>query len=68
MSQIHKLEESSRFYGHSMLKWGLSGFAVLLACIYLFRDRLRDNVADEVADVASRSMGKVFSYACINQI
>lgn len=68
VSQIHKLEDSSRFYGHSMLKWGLSGFAVLLACIYLFRDRLRDNVADEVADVASRSMGKVFSYACINQI
>lgn len=59
VNRIHKLEESSRFHGFSMLRWGLSGFLAFLACIYLFRDKLRDNVADEVADVASRSMGKI---------
>lgn len=57
-SQIHRLEESSRFHGYSILRWGFSVFVVLSAFVYLFRDTLRDNVADEVADVASRSMGK----------
>lgn len=58
VTQIHQLEESFRFHGYSTLRWGLSGFVLLFGFVYLFRDRLRDNVADEVADVASRSMGK----------
>lgn len=58
LSKIHSLEESSRFHGYSILRWGLSIAFAILASIYLFRDELRENVADEVADVASRSMGK----------
>ena len=58
VSRIHNLEESSRFHGYSTLRWGLSIIIAVLAGVYLFRDKLRDNVADEVADVASRSMGK----------
>ena len=57
VSRIHNLEESSRFHGYSTLRWGLSIVVTVLAGVYLFRDQLRDNVADEVADVASRSMG-----------
>ena len=57
VSRIHSLEESSRFHGYSTLRWGLSVIVTVLASVYLFRDQLRDNVADEVADVASRSMG-----------
>ena len=58
VSRIHSLEESSRFHGYSILRWGLSIVVAVLVAVYVFRDRLRDNVADEVADVASRSMGK----------
>ena len=64
VSQIQQLEESSRFHGYSTLRWGLSGFVVLFGFVYFFRDRLRDNVADEVADVASRSMGKIIIIIC----
>lgn len=59
VSQIHNLEESSRFHGYSTLRWGVSIITVTLVTVYVFRDQLRDNVADEVADVASRSMGRV---------
>ena len=58
VSRIHNLEELSRFHGYSTLRWGLSIIVATLLGVYLFRDQLRDNVADEVADVASRSMGK----------
>ena len=58
VSRIHSLEELSRFHGYSTLRWGLSIIVAALAGVYFFRDQLRDNVADEVADVASRSMGK----------
>ncbi|XP_028398794.1 uncharacterized protein LOC114522327 [Dendronephthya gigantea] len=54
--KIHNLEESSRFHGYSTLRWGVSIITVTLVTIYVFRDQLRDNVADEVADVASRSL------------
>lgn len=42
-----------------MLRWGLSAFVLAGLAIYAFREQLRENVADEVADVASRSLGKV---------
>lgn len=56
VSRIHSLEELSRFHGYSTLRWGLSIIVAALAGVYFFRDQLRDNVADEFADVASRSM------------
>ena len=42
-----------------MLRWGLSALVLAGLAIYVFREPLRENVADEVADVASRSLGKV---------
>ena len=42
-----------------MLRWGLSALLLAGLAIYVFREPLRENVADEVADVASRSLGKV---------
>ena len=53
------LEESLRVRGYSILRWGLAVLLVTGFGIYIFREPLRENVADEVADVASRSLGKV---------
>ena len=59
LQRLHDLEESFRVRGHSVLRWGLSALVVTGFVIYIFREPLRENVADEVADVASRSLGKV---------
>ena len=58
LQRLHDLEESFRVRGHSVLRWGLSGLIVVGFVIYIFREPLRENVADEMADVASRSLGK----------
>lgn len=58
LQRLHDLEESFRVRGHSVLRWGLSALIVAGFVIYIFREPLRENVADEVADVASRSLGK----------
>lgn len=58
LQRLHDLEESFRVRGHSVLRWGLSALIVAGFIIYIFREPLRENVADEVADVASRSLGK----------
>lgn len=58
LQRLHELEESFRVRGHSVLRWGLSALVVAGFVIYIFREPLRENVADEVADVASRSLGK----------
>lgn len=58
LQRLHDLEESFRVRGHSILRWGLSALVVAGFAIYIFREPLRENVADEVADVASRSLGK----------
>ena len=58
LQRLHDLEESFRVRGHSVLRWGLSALVVAGFVIYIFREPLRENVADEVADVASRSLGK----------
>lgn len=58
LQRLHDLEESFRVRGHSILRWGLSALVVAGFAIYVFREPLRENVADEVADVASRSLGK----------
>jgi len=57
LQRLHDLEESFRVRGHSVLRWGLSALIVAGFVIYIFREPLRENVADEVADVASRSLG-----------
>ncbi|XP_068682267.1 uncharacterized protein [Montipora foliosa] len=56
LQRLHDLEESFRVRGHSVLRWGLSVLVVAGFMIYVFREPLRENVADEVADVASRSL------------
>lgn len=58
LQRLHDLEESFRVRGHSVLRWGLMALVVAGFAIYIFREPLRENVADEVADVASRSLGK----------
>lgn len=58
LQRLHDLEESFRVRGHSILRWGLSALVVAGLVIYVFREPLRENVADEVADVASRSLSK----------
>jgi len=58
LQRLHDLEESFRVRGHSVLRWGISALIVAGFVIYIFREPLRENVADEVADVASRSLGK----------
>lgn len=58
LQRLHDLEQSFRVRGHSVLRWGLSVLVVAGFIIYVFRETLRENVADEVADVASRSLGK----------
>ena len=59
LQRLHELEEAFRVRGHSVLRWGLSAVIVSGFVIYIFREQLKENVADEVADVASRSLGKV---------
>lgn len=59
LQRLHGLEESLRVRGYSTLRWGLAVLLVTGFGIYIFREPLRENVADEVADVASRSLGKV---------
>lgn len=58
LQRLQDLEESFRVRGHSILRWGLSALVISGFVIYIFREPLRENVADEVADVASRSLGK----------
>ena len=58
LQRLHDLEQSFRVRGHSVLRWGISALVVAGFAIYVFRETLRENVADEVADVASRSLGK----------
>ena len=58
LQRLHDLEQSFRVRGHSVLRWGLIALVVAGFVIYVFRETLRENVADEVADVASRSLGK----------
>lgn len=58
LQRLQDLEESFRVQGHSILRWGLSALVISGFFIYIFREPLRENVADEVADVASRSLGK----------
>lgn len=56
LQRLQDLEESFRVQGHSILRWGLSALVISGFVIYIFREPLRENVADEVADVASRSL------------
>ena len=57
-----------RVKGYSLLRWGLVAVAVMGITLYFFREEVRENVADEVAEVASRSLGKyhVCNYYYLN--
>ncbi|XP_001629412.2 uncharacterized protein LOC5508870 [Nematostella vectensis] len=57
IERLHDLEERYRVRGYSLLRWGLGLVVMGVISLYLFREELRENVADEVADVASRSLG-----------
>lgn len=59
VERLHELEERMRVKGYNVLRWGLAAIVVLSATVYLFREEVRENVADEVAGVASRSLGNI---------
>ncbi|KAJ8045154.1 hypothetical protein HOLleu_08098 [Holothuria leucospilota] len=69
IERLHRLEDSLRYHGYSTIRIALGFAAVIGLSLYLFRDALRDNVADEVSQVASRSLedemviGKVEHFA-----
>ena len=55
--KVKDLDNYLRIRGYSTLRVGI---AILLATgfgIYMFREPIRENISDEVADVASRSLG-----------
>ena len=57
---LKALEEKTTVKGYSMIRWGLALIVVAGTGIYMFREPLRDNISDEVADVAARSMGESY--------
>lgn len=59
LERLHSLENKVRIYGYSTIRWGLGLVFLLGVGVYIFRESLRENVADEVAGVASRSLGKL---------
>lgn len=63
VQRLHGIEESMRVKGYSLLRWGLVAIVVMITTLYLFREEVRENVADEVAVVASKSLGRL-KYFC----
>lgn len=59
VQRLHDIEESMRVKGYSLLRWGLVAIAMVVTTLYFFREEVRDNVADEVAVVATKSLGKL---------
>eukprot|EP00794_Sanderia_malayensis_P020493 gene20493-22509_t len=55
--KVKDLEEHLRIRGYSTLRWGLGILSAVGFGIYMFREPIKDNLSDEVADVASRSLG-----------
>ena len=58
LERLHRLEETLHIRGYSVLRWGLGLVVAVGLAVYMFREPLKENVADEIADVASRSLGK----------
>jgi len=57
VQRLHEIEERMRIKGYSLLRWGLVAIIVMVTTLYFFREEVRENVADEVAVVATRSLG-----------
>lgn len=56
LDRLHRLEETLHIRGYSVLRWGLGLVVAVGLAVYMFREPLKENVADEIADVASRSL------------
>nr|XP_054757993.1 uncharacterized protein LOC129264161 [Lytechinus pictus] len=56
LHQLKKLENSLRFHGYSTVRIGVGVFIIIGLMVYLLRDPIRENVAVEVSQVASRSL------------
>ncbi|XP_072182083.1 uncharacterized protein [Diadema setosum] len=57
LTSLRRLENSLRFHGYSTLRIGLALCIVAGATVYLMWEPIRENVAVEVSQVASRSLG-----------
>ena len=55
--KVKDLENYLRIRGYSTLRVGIAILVVTGFGIYMFREPIRENISDEVADVASRSLG-----------
>ncbi|XP_054758200.2 uncharacterized protein LOC129264356 isoform X2 [Lytechinus pictus] len=56
LKKLKKLENSLRFHGYSTVRIGVGVFIIIGLMVYLLRDPIRENVAVEVSQVASRSL------------
>ena len=56
--KVKDLENYLRVRGYSTMKWGIAILGVLGFVIYMFREPIKENLSDEVADVATRSLGR----------
>ena len=56
--KVKDLEKYLRLRGYFALKWVLSLLGLAGFGIYMFREPIKDNLSDEVADVASRSLSR----------
>ncbi|XP_041468094.1 uncharacterized protein LOC121418347 [Lytechinus variegatus] len=56
LHQLKKLENSLRFHGYSTIRIGVGVFIIIGLMVYILRDPIRENVAVEVSQVASRSL------------
>ncbi|XP_071488957.1 uncharacterized protein [Diadema antillarum] len=57
LTSLRRLENSLRFHGYSTLRIGVALCIVAGATVYLMWEPIRENVAVEVSQVASRSLG-----------
>lgn len=57
--KVKDLEKYLRMRGYFTLKWAISLLGIAGFAIYMFREPIKENLSDEVADVASRSLGMI---------
>ena len=63
--KVKDLEEHWRIKGYSTFRWGLGILVLVGFGIYMFREPIKENLSDEVADVATRSLGGYRNSAAI---
>ncbi|XP_022093033.1 uncharacterized protein LOC110980546 [Acanthaster planci] len=54
--RMQRLENSLRYHGYSTIRIGLVLVVVIGIAVYIFREAIRENVAEEVSQVATRSL------------